>query len=83
MKFTKHAKARMNQRGFSKMVTKIILEHGRFEKAPGGAVRVFFGNREYRDLVSEIKRHLQMADKARNRALIMKDGLILTVYSRD
>jgi hypothetical protein len=46
VKITNHAKMRINQRGFSKRVLDIIMKNGVSEKAPGGAIRVFFGEKE-------------------------------------
>lgn len=80
MKMTDHAKVRQNQRGMSNLVIDIIEQYGRCEKAAGGAIKIYFGNREYQNIVHEIKQFLQKLDKAKGGTIIVHDQDILTVY---
>jgi len=80
MKMTDHAKVRQNQRGMSNLVLDIIEQYGRCEKAAGGAIKIFFGNREYQDVVHELKSTLQMLDKAKGGTLVINEDRIATVY---
>ncbi len=79
--FTKHSKIRMRQRGFSDFTMNIIQQYGRCENAPGNAMRIVFGNKEYQEAVGEFKRAIQLLDKAKGGAMIMSDGNVLTVYN--
>ena len=83
MKLTEHARKRARQRGFSKISLNIIRECGRTERAPGGAVRIFFGKKEYQKALIEFKRAIQTLDKAKGGTIIVEDDDVLTVYHRD
>lgn len=80
MKTTKHAIKRIRQRGFSQLSIDMIRQFGRLERAPGGASRLVFGNKEYQKAVKEFKRAIQVLDKARGGSIIIKDDSLLTVY---
>ena len=80
MKLTNHANKRVQQRGFSKQVIDIILNKGRGQFAPGGATKIFIGKKEYQAVVTELKRAIQIMDKAKDATLIINEGRILTVY---
>lgn len=80
MKTTKHAKKRISQRGFSNFTLDIIQKYGNSKKAPGGAINIFFGNKEYQRVIEELKRAIQLMDRAKNGNIIIKGDRILTVY---
>jgi hypothetical protein len=92
MQLTRHARIRRQQRGFSRPALRIIQRYGRCENVPGGALRFFFGEKEYRQAVGELKRRgieipgcyrhgtIQLMDRAKNGSIIVKDGRILTAY---
>ena len=80
MKLTRHAEKRARQRGFSDLSLDIIRGCGRAERAPGGAMKMFFGNKEYQHAVSELKRAIQLLDKAKGGTIIIGDEEVLTVY---
>lgn len=80
MKTTKHATKRSRQRGFSKLSMDLIRQFGRQERAPGGATKLVFGNKEYQKAVQEFKRAIQMLDKARGGTMVIADDNMLTVY---
>ncbi|HQB08205.1 MAG TPA: hypothetical protein PK712_10115 [Rectinema sp.] len=82
MKLTGHAEARKKQRGFSDAILQIIEENGVYERAPGGAVKIFFGKREHRMVVERLKRFIQLADKAKGGTIILDNNKVLTVYKR-
>ena len=75
-----HAQVRMQQRGIPAALVQIIEECGKVSHAPGGAERFQLGKRETDQLRQELKRMLQLLDKARGASLIVKDGCILTAY---
>lgn len=82
MQKTKHAEWRQKQRGMSEFIMKLIECYGRYEAAPGGAVRVFLGDREYQTIIGEIKWQIQQLDKARRGILIVKGDYLITLYKR-
>lgn len=47
MNTTKHAELRSNQRGITNDVISIIGDLGRIAYAPGGAIKIYFGHKEY------------------------------------
>ena len=80
MKLTKHFEKRKRQRGFSGFVTDVILRYGIVRDAAGGAIKVFLGHRQYQEIISELKRAIQLLDKAKGGQIVIKDDAILTVY---
>ena len=80
MKMTKHAKARQRQRGMPDFLLNIIEQTGRSERAPGDAIKIFFGKREYQRTIEQLKKVIQLLDKAKGGTIIIKDNYILTVY---
>jgi hypothetical protein len=80
MKFTKHFEKRKQQRGFSAFATEIILKYGEVRDAAGGAIRVILGDRQYQEIVSELKRIIHALDKANGGQIVIKDDSVLTIY---
>lgn len=80
MRLTEHAKKRKNQRGFSKFSIDMIKKFGRCEKAPGGALKIFIGKKEYQQTVHEFKRAIQLLDKAKGGTLIIHQSDLITLY---
>ena len=93
MVMTRHAETRKQQRGFLYQTLDIIQRYGRCEIVPGGAIRFFFGKKEYERAVQDLKgraaligrrkscrRSIQMLDRAKGGAIVYKDGQVLTVY---
>jgi len=83
MQFTKHAKERMRQRGFSNLTLKIIEENGKLLPCPGGGIKIVFGKREHQRLVQEFKKILQALDKAKDGTIVTIDDHILTMYKNE
>ena len=80
MNKTKHFITRQCQRGISDCLLKIIEENGKYTNAPGGAIKIEIGNREYQNIVYETKKFLQLLDKAKGGTIIIQDNDLLTVY---
>ena len=80
MELTKHAQKRVQQRGFSAFTVGIIAEFGRTSSAPGGAEKIFVGKKEYQLVIQELKRAIQLIDRAKGGYLIVRGNKILTVY---
>jgi UDP-N-acetylglucosamine transferase subunit ALG13 len=73
METTYHAEKRMQQRGFNEAIVEIIMHYGRQEYLPGGAIGLFFGDKECR-------KFQKLIEKAKNAKVITKNGQILTCY---
>ena len=82
MNMTNHAKIRQQQRGISNIALDIIEQNGKCEKAPGGALKIFFGYKEYQRTIDDLKRTLQMLDKVKGGTLIINGDKIVTVYRK-
>ncbi len=82
MEATHHAEARARQRGLPEALLRIVEECGSVTSAPGGAEQIFFGRREAEHLRKELKRILQIIDKAQGTAIIVSADRILTAYKR-
>lgn len=80
MKLTKHAEKRIRQRGFSYFSLEIIENFGRYESAPGNATKVFLGKKECQQMISELKRHIQLIERAKGSTIIISGDTLLTVY---
>jgi hypothetical protein len=80
MNKTKHFITRQCQRGISDVLLNIIEENGEYRQAPGGAIKIHLGNREYQTIVHETRRFLQVLDKAKGGTIIFHDTNMLTVY---
>ena len=82
MNLTRLANTRMQQRGFSQFTVDMILQFGSQVGAPGGATKFRIGKREHQKVVSELKKAIQLMDKAKGGQMIVSDDNIITVYKR-
>ena len=80
MELTKHAQKRVQQRGFSDFTIGIIEEFGRTSSAPGGAEKIFVGDKEHQLVTQELKKAIQLMDRAKGGYLVVRGNKILTVY---
>jgi hypothetical protein len=80
MNKTKHLIKRQQQRGIPNYFLKVIEENGEYLNAPGGAIKIHLGNREYQNIIHETKKFLQMLDKVKGGTIIFKNQDILTIY---
>lgn len=80
MEKTCHALRRMQQRGLNDSILEVIVNGGQYERAPGGATRVFFGNKEYQHTIGVLKKIIQLLDKAKGGTLIINQDRIITIY---
>jgi hypothetical protein len=80
MNISRHASIRQRQRGFSDFVMKIIFRYGKSVNAPGNVTRIFFSDKDYQQVVSELKKAIQLLDKAKGGQMIVSGDQIFTVY---
>lgn len=82
MTFSKHAEARLQQRGFSNLALKVIYETGSLSFVPGGAQKIFFGKKEYSAFMTELKQLQKAVERAKNGTIIVSSNKIITIYKR-
>lgn len=80
MKMTVHAIARMAQRGISPDAIDLILKYGSCKPTRDGGISIFLGNKQCQEIISRLKKSIQLIDKAKNGFVILKDDCILTTY---
>jgi len=80
MNKTRHFTKRQCQRGFPDYLVNIIEENGAYLRAPSGAIKIKLGNREYQNIVHELKHFMQILDRAKGGTVILHDNDMLTVY---
>ena len=80
MTHTAHFTRQTSRRGLPPAVVNIILEHGVCTHAPGGAVRVFFGRKQQRELVQSYKKAVQLTGKACGGCIIVQGDSLITAY---
>jgi hypothetical protein len=82
MELSVHAQIRCKQPGISGDAIKIILKHGRESSAPGGSQKIFFGRKECGKAISELKKLMKTIERAKDRALLVSDDQVVTVYKQ-
>jgi len=74
----------MRQRGFPKGSLEMMTQFGRLEKAPGGAMKLIFGNKERKWARGEVrcdyKINISNIDKIKGTIIATPWGKILTIY---
>jgi hypothetical protein len=80
MKMTSHAIARGQQRGIMNDVLQVAYRLGKITNAPGGALIIFFGNKEYNRAIKELKKQIKILERAKGLTLIISDDTLVTTY---
>ena len=80
MNLTKHATIRSKQRGITNDVLAVIKNLGRTDYTPGGAMKIFLGNKEYARAVYELKKIMKLLDRAKGGSIVIVEDNIVTVY---
>ena len=80
---TRHAEIRSQQRGFSRDILQIIIEHGRNTKTQGDVCKLFFGKKEYSDAISELKKMMKILERAKNSTIVIGRDQVVTVYKKN
>jgi hypothetical protein len=77
---TEHARKRKRQRGISDRAMEIIVHYGRHERAPGGAIKIIFGDKECREYTALRENYPQLLDKVKGATVIVDGKWIITIY---
>jgi len=78
LQFTKHALARMNQRGITKDMVELALDYGRFVKD-----KVVLGRKEIKKLIKKspaLKSKLLKLFDSKGLVVVFENNYIITVY---
>ncbi len=78
LQFTKHALARMNQRGITKDMVELTLDYGRFVKD-----KVVLGRKEIKKLIEKypaLKSKLLKLFDSKGLVVVFENDYIITVY---
>jgi hypothetical protein len=82
MELTQHARKRKSQRNMPDSAIDIIVEHGRLGYVHGGAMEIFLGEKESREIIKGLKDAIKVVERARGGSLIVTEDKVLTVYKK-
>ncbi|SDP23045.1 hypothetical protein [Desulforhopalus singaporensis] len=82
MKMTKHATERSQQRSLPLEALEVVMRHGRVSYASGGVEKLFFGNKECADAITELKKVIKTLERAKGGTIILNNENIITVYKQ-
>jgi len=82
MNFTRHAQSRSQQRCIPDSIIDLIMEYGNPKSRPGGAIEYCVSRKEISKIIFSLKRFINNLDKAADKAVILKDGNVVTVYHK-
>jgi len=82
LSFTKHAIKRLRQRGIKSETIECLDKYGNVSPAPGGATKISLTRSQRNEIIRELKRVIELLEKASEISLVEKDGQIITGYRR-
>jgi hypothetical protein len=81
MKLSKHAKIRSQQRGIPNKLIKMVIIHGKPERAPGGAKIYLLTKKLKNKIITQMKQYIQVLEKSSNiKVVISNDESVITAY---
>ena len=80
MKLSKHPRMRAQQRGIPERNLPLVLNLGTELGGEGGAVRYVLTNKDCDERIAALKREISVLEKTRGKAIVAKDGVLLTAY---
>lgn len=75
---TKHAHARIRQRGMREQDVEFILNHG-----TENGDRVFLSARDADALILKAKKMIAAAERLKNKMVVIRDGKVITAFTAD
>ncbi|MBN1997609.1 hypothetical protein JW935_08665 [candidate division KSB1 bacterium] len=79
---TKHATKRMAQRSIKMSEIDLIITLGTCKPRPGGAVEYYIKRENISSMISELKHIMKQIDRLANKAVLMTNNRIKTVYHK-
>ena len=83
MNFSKHAIARSQQRGIPKNVIDLIMEFGTPQLKTGGAIEFIVLKKDKKRIITHLKRLINLIDKTKNKAVLINNKHVITVYRKN
>ena len=82
MDILKHAIIRCQQRGIPKNYIDLIIRFGTPLCKPGGAIEYRINKKDKNQIISHLKNLINRLDKIGNKAVLVIDNQIITVYHK-
>ena len=82
MDISKHATIRSQQRGIPKDDIDLIMEFGKPQCKPGGAIEYSVNKKDMNRMFIQLKHLINHLDKVANKAVLVIDGQVITVYHK-
>ena len=82
MDISKHATVRCQQRAIPKFLVDLIMEIGTEYSKPGGAIEYSVRMKDKNRIISYLKHLINSVERATNKAVLIIDGQIITVYHK-
>ena len=80
MELTQHARQRKVQRNIPDAALEIILNNGSIKHVSGGAMKIFFGQKEAGEMISDLKNTIKLLERAKNGTIIISENKAITAY---
>jgi hypothetical protein len=80
VRLSKHARARAQQRGIPESNLPLVLSLGTEIGAENGASRYVLTNKDCDERIATLKREISVLEKSRGKAVVAKNGILLTAY---
>jgi len=82
LKFTKHGRARMNQRGITKEMIELTIEYGQYHKD-----KIILKSRDIKKLITKVsqdirRKLMKILDKGGLVVILSDDCTLITVYNK-
>ena len=82
LKFTKHGRARMNQRGITKEMIELTIEYGQYHKD-----KIILKSRDIKKLITKVsqdirRKLMKILDKGGLVVILSDDCALITVYNK-
>jgi hypothetical protein len=83
MTLSKHAEIRCRQRGIPEKYVDLIVQYGKPKYKPGGALEYTISKRDKNEIQRQLKKMITQLDKISNKAVLVADNSIITVYHKN
>jgi len=82
MNISKHAVVRSQQRGIPKDDIDLIMQFGKPQYKPGGAIEYSVTNKDRNRMTIHLKHLINNLDKIANKAVLVIENQVITVYHK-
>jgi hypothetical protein len=82
MDISRHAIARIQQRGIPKDLVDLIMEFGTPQLKPGGAIEYSVRKKDKNRMIGHLKHLINRLDKIANKGVLIIDDHVITTYHK-